>query len=167
MATSNSDGDNEGSADYPTLPQRKPGMYPIAAEVAELPSLELCVRLVEALGKWAIPNAPASGCVASRHREHSGQEGNMDLNSLHTTGNNDGTKKVVWRLVGRAPQILRVEFPAEAFTAYRLPSRTQLPEAQPGTIMFDSYPDLVDARELLPEHGDCGMRCARSIGFRC
>ncbi|WP_433731284.1 hypothetical protein ACQP0C_05900 [Nocardia sp. CA-129566] len=60
----------------------------------------------------------------------------------------------VWQLVDRAARILRVQLSGEAFTAYRLPSRTLLPGAQPGTIMFDDYPDLVDARELLPQHSD-------------
>lgn len=63
-------------------------------------------------------------------------------------------KTAVWQLVDRAARILRVQLTNEAFTAYRLPSRTELPGAQPGTIVFDEYPDLVDARELLPQHGD-------------
>ncbi|WP_330253475.1 hypothetical protein OG874_02350 [Nocardia sp. NBC_00565] len=76
----------------------------------------------------------------------------MNRNPLHTTvilG-----KIAVWQLVNRAPRVLRVQLTTEAFTAYRLPSRTKLLDAQPGTIMFDTYPDLVDARELLSEHGD-------------
>jgi len=63
-------------------------------------------------------------------------------------------KVVVWELVGSAARILRVQLTAAAFTAYRLPSRTLLPDAQPGTILFDADPDLADARELLSEHDD-------------
>ncbi|WP_327113452.1 hypothetical protein OHB12_31605 [Nocardia sp. NBC_01730] len=76
----------------------------------------------------------------------------MNRNPLHTTV--IPGKVAVWQLVDRAARILRVQLTAEAFTAYRLPSLTKLPDAQPGTIMFDTYPDLVGARELLSEHGD-------------
>lgn len=44
--------------------------------------------------------------------------------------------------------------PRESFTAYRLPARTPLLGAHPGTIIFDPYPDLADARQLLPAHSD-------------
>ncbi|MEU0504040.1 hypothetical protein [Nocardia sp. NPDC005998] len=71
---------------------------------------------------------------------------------LHTT--EVPGKVAVWQLVDHAARILRVQLTAEAFTAYRLPSRTELPGAQPGTITFDVYPDLVDAREMLSEHDD-------------
>ncbi|MGW4768926.1 hypothetical protein ACWEO2_12910 [Nocardia sp. NPDC004278] len=77
----------------------------------------------------------------------------MRSNPLRTTQIPAG-KVAVWRLVNRAARILRVQLCGEAFTAYRLPSRTPLPGVQPGTIMFDADPDLVDARELLPQHGD-------------
>ncbi|WP_433202790.1 hypothetical protein ACQP1G_12910 [Nocardia sp. CA-107356] len=76
----------------------------------------------------------------------------MNRNMLHTTA--IPGKVAVWQLVNRAARILRVQLTTEAFTAYRLPSLTKLPDAQPGTIVFDAYPDLVDARELLSEHGD-------------
>lgn len=78
----------------------------------------------------------------------------MDRNTLHISGIEGGSKQAVWQLARRVPRILRVEFRAEAFIAYRLPSQTQLLGAPPGTIMFDFYPDLADARDLLPEHGD-------------
>ncbi|MET8877530.1 hypothetical protein [Nocardia sp. NPDC004604] len=76
----------------------------------------------------------------------------MKRNALHT--NAIPGKVAVWQLVDRAARILRVQLTTEAFTAYRLPSLIKLPDVQPGTIMFDTYPDLVDARELLSEHGD-------------
>lgn len=78
----------------------------------------------------------------------------MRRDALRTTQIQDGRKIAVWHLVGRVARILRVQFPHESFTACRLPSRTLLPDAQPGTIMFDAYPDLADARLLLPMHGD-------------
>ncbi|MFE7798178.1 hypothetical protein [Nocardia sp. NPDC057440] len=74
--------------------------------------------------------------------------------ALRTTQTQDRRKVAVWQLVGRTARILRVQFPHESFTTFRLPSRTLLPDAQPGTIMFDAYPDLADARLLLPAHGD-------------
>ncbi|WP_433712212.1 hypothetical protein ACQP2U_39225 [Nocardia sp. CA-084685] len=73
---------------------------------------------------------------------------------MRTTKTPDGRKVAVWQLAGRAAWILRVQLTAESFTAFRLPSRTQLLAAQPGTIMFDTYQDLAAARELLPAHGD-------------
>ncbi|WP_433198235.1 hypothetical protein ACQP1G_03395 [Nocardia sp. CA-107356] len=63
-------------------------------------------------------------------------------------------KVAFWQLADRTARILRVQLTNEAFVAYRIPSRTELPGAQPGTIVFDAYPDLADARELLPQHGD-------------
>lgn len=60
----------------------------------------------------------------------------------------------MWRLAGKSARIVRVQFISESFTAYRLPSRTPLPEVQPGTVIFEPYPDLAAARELLPKHGD-------------
>ncbi|WP_040689543.1 hypothetical protein [Nocardia vinacea] len=76
----------------------------------------------------------------------------MKRNPLRTT--EIPGKVAVWQLVDRAARILHVQLTGEAFTAYRLPSLTKLPDAQPGTILFDPYPDLVDARELLPRHED-------------
>lgn len=78
----------------------------------------------------------------------------MRRDGLRTTQTEDGRKIAVWQLAGRVPRVLRVQFPAEHFTAYRVPSRTPLYGAQPGTIMFDAYPDLADAREMLPQHED-------------
>lgn len=60
----------------------------------------------------------------------------------------------VWQLVGISTRILRVQSAGQSFTAYRLPSRTMLPAAQPGTIIFDACPDLSDAREMLPQYED-------------
>ncbi|WP_329408292.1 hypothetical protein OG563_38750 [Nocardia vinacea] len=74
----------------------------------------------------------------------------MNRNRMRTT--EIPGKVAIWQLVDRAARILRVQLTGEAFIAYRLPSLTKLPDAQPGTIMFDPYPDLVDARELLPQH---------------
>lgn len=78
----------------------------------------------------------------------------MRRDALRTTQTQDDRKVAVWQLVGRSARILRVQIPHESFTAYRLPSRTRLPDAQHGTIMFDTYPDLADARQMLPEHDD-------------
>lgn len=78
----------------------------------------------------------------------------MRRDALRTTQTHDGRKVAVWQLVRSSTRILRVQFPHESFTAHRLPSRTPLPNAQPGSIMFDSYPDLADVRQLLPGHGD-------------
>lgn len=78
----------------------------------------------------------------------------MRRDRLRTTRTQDGRKTAVWQLVDRAPRILRAQFIFESFTAYRLPAQTPLPEAQAGTIMFEPYPDLVTARELLPKHAD-------------
>ncbi|MFE9322929.1 hypothetical protein ACIHDR_23015 [Nocardia sp. NPDC052278] len=78
----------------------------------------------------------------------------MRRDALRTTQTQDDRKVAVWQLVGRSAHILRVQFPYRSFTAFRLPSRTQLPEAQLGTIIFDTYPDLADARQMLPEHDD-------------
>ncbi|MFX0574269.1 hypothetical protein [Nocardia nepalensis] len=73
---------------------------------------------------------------------------------MRTTQTHDGRKVAVWQLAQSSARILRVQFPYESFTAHRLPSRTLLPNAQPGTILFDANPDLVDARQLLPAHDD-------------
>lgn len=78
----------------------------------------------------------------------------MRRDELRTTQTKDGRKVAVWQLVGHLPRILRVQLASEHFTAYRLPSRTLLPSAQPGTIVFDANPDLADAREMLPAHED-------------
>ncbi|MEU0500110.1 hypothetical protein [Nocardia sp. NPDC005998] len=78
----------------------------------------------------------------------------MRRDELRTTQTDDGRKVAVWRLVGRMPRVLRVQFPAEHFTAYRMPSKTPLYGAQPGTILFEADPDLADAREMLPQHED-------------
>ncbi|WP_433711813.1 hypothetical protein ACQP2U_37095 [Nocardia sp. CA-084685] len=77
----------------------------------------------------------------------------MNPNLLRTTQIPAG-KVAVWQLVNRAARILRVQLTGESFPAYRMPSRAPLPGVQPGTIIFDADPDLVDARELLPQHGD-------------
>ena len=69
----------------------------------------------------------------------------MRRDALRTTQTQDGGKDAVWQLVRNSPRILRVQFPRESFTAHRVPSRTLLPDAQPGTILFriwsthDSY----------------------------
>lgn len=78
----------------------------------------------------------------------------MRRDSLRTTRTHDGSKLAVWQLIQNSARILRVQFPQESFTAHRLPSRTPLPDVQPGTILFDTTPDLVDARQLLPTHND-------------
>lgn len=78
----------------------------------------------------------------------------MRRDVLRTTQTQAGHKVAVWQLVGSSARILRVQFPHESFTACRWPSRIQLPDAQPGTIMFDAYPDLTDARHMLPKHSD-------------
>ncbi|WP_433729036.1 hypothetical protein ACQP0C_40570 [Nocardia sp. CA-129566] len=78
----------------------------------------------------------------------------MRRDALRTTRTQDGSKVAVWQLVRTSTCILRVQFPHESFTAHRLPSHTMLPDAQPGTILFDTYPDLTDARQLLPAHED-------------
>lgn len=78
----------------------------------------------------------------------------MRRDALRTTQTRDGRKVAVWQLVRSSAHILRVQFPRESFTAHRLPSRTPLPGAQPGTILFDASPDLADARELLPKDSD-------------
>ncbi|WP_063037061.1 hypothetical protein [Nocardia pseudovaccinii] len=78
----------------------------------------------------------------------------MRRDALRTTRTQDGSKVAVWQLIGSSARILRLQLPGRSFTAYRLPSRTMLPGAQPGTIMFDANPDLADARELLPRHED-------------
>lgn len=78
----------------------------------------------------------------------------MRRDRLRTTQTRDSRKIAVWRLAGCSTRIMRVQFSTESFTAYRLPVRTPLMGVQPGTVMFDPYPDLADARELLPEHGD-------------
>lgn len=78
----------------------------------------------------------------------------MRRDALRSTQTQDGGKVAVWQLLGSSARILRLQLPGESFTAYRLPSRTTLPSAQPGTIVFDADPDLADARELLPQHED-------------
>ncbi|WP_330250732.1 hypothetical protein OG874_31630 [Nocardia sp. NBC_00565] len=78
----------------------------------------------------------------------------MRRDALRTTQTQDGRKAAVWQLVRSSPRILRVQLPHESFTAYRLPSRMPIPDAQPGTILFDADPDLADARQLLAEHND-------------
>ncbi|WP_433711575.1 hypothetical protein ACQP2U_35820 [Nocardia sp. CA-084685] len=102
----------------------------------------------------------------------------MRRDTLRTTRTRDGRKVAVWQLVHSSARILRVQFPHESFTAHRLPSRTLLPDAQPGTIVFDAYSDLADARELLPTHDDlwdalrddywaallCGIDCPNPSG---
>ncbi|WP_433204143.1 hypothetical protein ACQP1G_15425 [Nocardia sp. CA-107356] len=78
----------------------------------------------------------------------------MRRDRLRTTQTQDGRKVAVWQLAGCAARILRVQFTGESFTAYCLPSRAQLTAVQPGTVIFDPYPDLAAARELLPRHTD-------------
>ncbi|WP_329409494.1 hypothetical protein OG563_44090 [Nocardia vinacea] len=78
----------------------------------------------------------------------------MRRDRLRTTRTQDGHRVAVWQLAGISTRILRAQFTSEPFTAYRLPSRTPLPAAQPGTVTFDPYPDLAAARELLPQHDD-------------
>lgn len=78
----------------------------------------------------------------------------MRRDRLRTTRTQDGGKVAVWQLTGCSARILRVQFTSQSFTAYRLPSHTPLPGAHPGTVMFDTYPELAAARELLPKHGD-------------
>ncbi|WP_433622872.1 hypothetical protein [Nocardia sp. CA-120079] len=78
----------------------------------------------------------------------------MRRDGLRTTQTEGGRKIAVWQLAGRIPRVLRVQLPGEHFTAYRVPSKTPLYGAQPGTILFDAYPDLADAREMLPQHED-------------
>ncbi|WP_433629743.1 hypothetical protein [Nocardia sp. CA-120079] len=78
----------------------------------------------------------------------------MQRDMLRTSRTQDGGKAAVWQLIRSSARVLRVEFPRESFIAHRLPSRTPLPDAQPGTILFDVNTDLADARELLPAHDD-------------
>ncbi|WP_062981928.1 hypothetical protein [Nocardia anaemiae] len=78
----------------------------------------------------------------------------MRRDRLRTTRTQNGGKLAVWQLAGVSARILRAQFTSESFAAYCLPSRTPLPAAQPGTVIFDPYPDLAAARELLPEHDD-------------
>ncbi|WP_433621916.1 hypothetical protein [Nocardia sp. CA-120079] len=78
----------------------------------------------------------------------------MCRDRLRTTQTHDGRKLAVWQLAGLSARVLRVQLTTESFTGYRLPARTPLPVAPPGTVVFDPYPDLADARELLPKHAD-------------
>ncbi|WP_040700561.1 hypothetical protein [Nocardia vinacea] len=78
----------------------------------------------------------------------------MRRDRLRTTQTPDGRKVAVWQLVGCSVRVLRVQFAAESFAAYCLPSRAPLTEEQAGTVIFDPYPDLAAARELLPKHSD-------------
>ncbi|WP_433621826.1 hypothetical protein [Nocardia sp. CA-120079] len=73
---------------------------------------------------------------------------------MRTTQTRDGRKVAGWQLVGCSARVLRVQFISESFAAYCLPSRAPLTGVQPGTIVFDPYPDLAAARELLPKHSD-------------
>lgn len=73
---------------------------------------------------------------------------------MRLTESADGRKTATWRLIGGRPCIMRVTLNAESFVAYRLPSKVQLPEVQPGTVIFDAYPDLAEARQMLPQHAD-------------
>ncbi len=78
----------------------------------------------------------------------------MRRDRLRTTRTQDGRKLAIWQLEGVSARILCAQFTAESFTAYRVPLRAPVPGAQPGTVVFDPYPDLAAARELLPEHDD-------------
>lgn len=78
----------------------------------------------------------------------------MRRDRLRTTQTQDVRKVAVWQLVGCCVRVLRVQIISESFTAYCLPSRAPLTGVQPGTVMFDPYPDLAAARELLPKHSD-------------
>lgn len=78
----------------------------------------------------------------------------MRRDAVRTTRIRDGHKVAVWQLAEHSARIVRVQLRTESFTAYSLPSKTPLPSAQPGTIVFDACPDLADARELLPKHSD-------------
>ncbi|MEV4126896.1 hypothetical protein [Nocardia sp. NPDC049707] len=78
----------------------------------------------------------------------------MRRDRLRTTRTQYDRKVAVWQLAGISARILRVQFTAESFTAYHLPARTSLSTARPGTVVFDPYPDLAAARELLPKHDD-------------
>ncbi|WP_062983920.1 hypothetical protein [Nocardia anaemiae] len=78
----------------------------------------------------------------------------MRRDALRTSRTQDGGKVAVWQLIGSSARILRLQLSGESFTAYRLPSRTTLLSAQPGTVVFDADADLADARELFPQHED-------------
>lgn len=78
----------------------------------------------------------------------------MRRDRLRTTQTQDGRKVAVWQLVGCSARVLRVQLTSESFAAYCLPSRAPLTGVQPGTVIFDPYPDLAAARELLPKHSD-------------
>ncbi|MEV4235165.1 hypothetical protein ACIBJI_35595 [Nocardia sp. NPDC050408] len=78
----------------------------------------------------------------------------MQRTALRTSQTRDGRKVAMWQLIGLTTRILRVQLIPESFTAHRLPSKTPLPAVQPGTILFDAYPDLTDARQMLPKHSD-------------
>ncbi|WP_329416325.1 hypothetical protein OG563_35170 [Nocardia vinacea] len=94
--------------------------------------------------------ARSLGWPRARHPQGGGV---MHRDRLRTTQTQDGHKVAVWQLAGLSARVLRVQLTAESFTAYHLP-RTPLPVVQPGTVLFDPYPDLAAARELLPKHCD-------------
>lgn len=73
---------------------------------------------------------------------------------LRTTESPDGRKVATWRLVRRECQILNVLDRADASSAYRWPSGTELPAAQPGLVILDGPPTLWEARTAFPAHLD-------------
>lgn len=74
----------------------------------------------------------------------------MNRDRLRTTESPDGRKVATWRLVGRDCQVLNIQNRADSSSAYRWPSGTALPAAQPGLVILDGPPNLWEARDAFP-----------------
>ncbi|MEV6321121.1 hypothetical protein AB0M45_07955 [Nocardia sp. NPDC051787] len=77
----------------------------------------------------------------------------MRKGGIRTTETGDGRKTAYWRLLGRSAYVIRFRVNDDGSTAYRFPGNL-LPAVQPGTVLFDTFPDLAQAREWFPEHHD-------------
>lgn len=78
----------------------------------------------------------------------------MNRDRLRTTESPDGRKVATWRLWGRDCQVLHIKNRADASTAYRWPSGTELPAAMRGLVVLDGLPTLWEARDAFPGHLD-------------
>lgn len=78
----------------------------------------------------------------------------MNRDRLRITESPDGRKIATWRLVRRACQVLNIQNRADSSLAYRWPSGTALPAAQPGLVILDGPLNLWEARDAFPGHSD-------------
>lgn len=78
----------------------------------------------------------------------------MNRDRMRTTESPDGRKVATWRLMRRDCQVINIQNREDASPAYRWPSGVELPAATPGLVILDGPPNLWEARDAFPGHGD-------------